>query len=144
MKLNLFTRKPDLWTKTITGLTDLSAWKYKGSLTGRYLLSIYIGHLSAISNNPADVIPGSKIVIVAGPAHIHADILKKIAPYVDNNAFVGSVYGQGAFDLQAKAIFGDIIAKRNITIWALFNVPFICKILQKGKLVRIIGPKKHL
>lgn len=90
------------------------------------------------------MVVGSKILIVAGPSHIHGAILAKIAPFVGENAWVGTVYGQGAFDLQARSIFGSALAKKNITIFALQNVPFICKIIDYGKSINIIGPKDHL
>lgn len=90
------------------------------------------------------MIVGSKIVLVAGPSHIHSDILRTIEPYVGENTFLGTVYGQGAFDIQAKAIFNENLVKKNITIFALQNVPFICKIIEHGKTINIIGPKDHL
>lgn len=104
----------------------------------------FLGKIQKASNNPADVIPGSKVLLVAGPSHIHSDILRAIEPYVGENTFVGTVYGQGAFDLQARAIFKEKLAKMNITIFALTNVPFICKIIEHGKSINIIGPKDHL
>ena len=97
-----------------------------------------------MSNNPAEVVPGSVVCLVAGPSHIHGDILRTIAPYVSENTFVGTVYGQGAFDMQARSILGESQAKKNITIFALQNVPFICKIVEYGSSINIIGPKDHL
>jgi len=43
-------------------------------------------------------------------------------------------------------IFGDNeeIQKRGITIFGLFNIPWICKIKNYGENVRIIGPKERL
>jgi hypothetical protein len=70
--------------------------------------------------------------------------LRKIEPYVSDNTFVGTVYGQGAFDLQARSIFQGKLEDKNITIFALTNVPFICKIIEYGKSINIIGPKNHL
>ena len=70
--------------------------------------------------------------------------MRAIAPFVDDNTWVGTVYGQGAFDLQAKYAFKGKLEKRNISIFALQNVPFICKIVEYGKSINIIGPKDHL
>lgn len=38
----------------------------------------------------------------------------------------------------------DEIKRRNITLFSLMYVPFICKAFNYGKEVNIIGPKKHL
>ncbi len=136
LKINVLTRKPHLWNHSITAYTDKSSWKTKGTLVGK---------IQKVSSNPADVIPGSKIVLVAGPSHIHGAILKTVAPWVDENTWVGTVYGQGAFDLQARYAFGaGTLAKKNIGIFALQNVPFICKIVEYGRSINIIGPKDHL
>ena len=105
---------------------------------------IRVAHVNKVSNKPEDVVVGSKVLLIAGPSHIHGDILKTIAPFVGENTWVGTVYGQGAFDLQARYIFQDKLAKKNITIFALQNVPFICKIIEYGKSINIIGPKDHL
>jgi hypothetical protein len=97
-----------------------------------------------ISDNPADVIPGSKIIIIGAPAHVHGEILAHIKEFVDPGAFVGTLFGEGAFDLQAQSVFGDDLKNKDITIWALFNVPYICKIIKYGKETNMVGPKKHL
>lgn len=58
---------------------------------------------------------------------------------------VGTIFGQGAFDLQAKFILGEqLIHEKNITIFSLQYVPFICKAVNYGKDINIIGPKKNL
>lgn len=59
-------------------------------------------------------------------------------------AYVGSIFGQGAFDLQAKHILGEDIEKKNLTIFSLQYVPFLCKVVNYGKDINIIGPKTHL
>lgn len=38
----------------------------------------------------------------------------------------------------------ESVKKRNLTIFCMQYVPFICKIVEYGKEVNIIGPKKHL
>ncbi len=135
IKINVLTRRPHLWSSSIIAHTDKSSWKYKGLLEGK---------INKASDKPEEVIPGSKILLVAGPSHLHGVILNKIAPFVDKDTWVGTVYGQGAFDLQARSVFGSALTKKNITIFALQNVPFICKIIEYGKSINIIGPKDHL
>lgn len=57
---------------------------------------------------------------------------------------MGTIFGQGAFDLQARYVLGEDIAKKNLTIFSLQYVPFLCRASSYGKQVDIIGPKKHL
>mmetsp|Transcript_13972 Transcript_13972/g.18946 ORF Transcript_13972/g.18946 Transcript_13972/m.18946 type:complete len:306 (-) Transcript_13972:77-994(-) len=46
--------------------------------------------------------------------------------------------------MQAKYALGDDIKNKNLTIFSLQYVPFICKVINYGKDINIIGPKKHL
>ena len=61
----------------------------------------------SISDKPEDVIPGSRIIIICSPSHVSLDILRQIKDYVDDNAFVGCIYGGGCFDLQAMSVLGS-------------------------------------
>jgi hypothetical protein len=46
--------------------------------------------------------------------------------------------------MQAMYVLGDDIKKKNLTIFSLQYVPFLCKVVNYGKDINIIGPKKHL
>jgi len=135
-QINVLSRRPYLWNSTITAYTKGSSWEKYGTLTG---------NLNCVSDDPAPVVDKADIIIICSPAHTKGEILRKIAPYVKKGALVGSVFGQGAFDLQATSILGDdLIRKKNITIFSFQYVPFICSVVNYGKDVRIIGPKKML
>ena len=41
-------------------------------------------------------------------------------------------------------MLGDDIKNKNLTIFSLQYVPFLCKVVNYGQDVNIIGPKKHL
>jgi len=41
-------------------------------------------------------------------------------------------------------VFKERLVKENIGIFGLYNIPWICKIADYGKSVRIIGPKDAL
>lgn len=100
--------------------------------------------MNVISKDPKEATKGSEIVMVAGPAHTHESILTAIAPHVEKNSFVGTIFGQGPFAWAAYAILKDRIRKDKITLWSLYNVPSICKIRTYGESVNVIGPKKML
>jgi hypothetical protein len=136
-KINIMTRRPEVFNEEIVAYTQKSAWEAKGDLRGR---------LNKVSSKPEDVIPGSHIVILCSPAQTKHQTLTDISPLLEDGCLVGSIFGQGAFDWQAQHALGgtDEIRKRNLTLFSLQYVPFICKAFNYGKEVNIIGPKKHL
>ena len=102
------------------------------------------GKINKCSKDAKDVVPGSQIILICSPAQTKVDILQQIKPYLEHGAYVGTIFGQGGFDLQANYVLGDDIQKKNLTIFSLQYVPFLCKVVNYGKDVNIIGPKKHL
>ena len=136
-KINILTRRPELFGESITAHTEKSNWEHKGKMVGR---------INKCSNRAADVIPGSDIVIICSPAQTKLGILNEIKPFLKDNCLLGSIFGQGAFDWQAQYALGgaEELRRRNITLFSLMYVPFICKSNNYGKEALIIGPKKHL
>jgi hypothetical protein len=58
-KINILTRKPEVYAKQIVANTAKSSWENKGNLTGK---------LNCVSSDPKDVVPGSHVIIVCSPA----------------------------------------------------------------------------
>jgi len=98
------------------------------------------GKINKVSDDPSVVIPGSNIITIAGPSYAHGEILNKIAKYVEEGSWVGTVFGQGAFDLQAH----HALKGKEVGIYALQTVPVICRGTDYGQSVQIIGPKDKL
>lgn len=121
-------------SKVYCPLSNLKSWIPK----------IFIGQLNIVASDGELVSIGTKVFIICGPAHIHLDLLRKIAPFVEKNAFVGTLYGQGGFDWMANHVLGSKIKSHNITLFGLQNIPSICKIRQYGESVNVIGPKNNL
>lgn len=96
-KINILSRRPEVWKPEITAFTAKSHWESKGNLKGK---------INKVSANPADVIPGSHIIIICSPAHTKLEILEQIKGYLDPGCLIGSVFGQGAFDWQAQHALG--------------------------------------
>ena len=83
--------------------------------------------------------------MIAGPACAHYEILKRCEPYVEKGAYVGTVFGQGGFDLQARSAFGEEeLVKREIVVFGLKHVPYLCKATKYGHEAKIIGVKTYL
>jgi len=131
----MLTRRPEIWNDVITGYTKGSDWEYKGEMNGR---------ISTLSNDAAGVVGNADLILICSPAHTKKDVLTQIRPHIKYGAMVGTVFGQGAFDLQAKAILGTDVETKNLTIFSLMYVPFICKVVNYGKDINLIGPKKTL
>ena len=91
-KINLLSTRPQIWSNQIIGYTKGSAWESKGNLTGR---------INKVSDRVSEVVSDADIIIVCSPGHTKIDVLKKIAPHVKDGALVGTIFGQGGFDLQA-------------------------------------------
>ena len=123
LRINLLTRRPKEWSNKIVTKTAGSPWEKKGPLTG---------YINRISNDPADVIPGSQFIVIGGPANAHYEILERIAPYVDSYAYVGTVFGQGGFDFQAKSVFKNDLEDKNIVVFGLKHVPYLCQCTKYG------------
>ena len=134
--VKLLSRRPEVWQKEITAITKGSSWENKGDLVGK---------LDTVSKDAADVVPNADVIIICSPAHTKLDILKQIKPNIKKGALVGTIFGQGAFDWMASHALGDdMIEQMDLTIFSLHYVPFICKVLEYGKSINIIGPKKCL
>lgn len=131
-RVNLFTRRPEIFAgKTVTGVHEVTRQK----VTGR---------LNKVSSDPAEVCKGTKIFIISSPVNVQEELLRSIKPYIEKGSIVGSVYGQGGFDLIATHTLGEDVQKKNLAIFSLFNIPSTCKVIVPGKEVVMIGPKKFL
>lgn len=96
-RVNVLTRRPEIFaSKTVKGVYDSDGRVIEGSI-------------AKVSSNPADVCSGTKIYIVSAPVNVQEEILHSIKPYVEHGSIIGSVYGQGGFDLIAESVFGDDI-----------------------------------
>jgi NAD/NADP octopine/nopaline dehydrogenase, alpha-helical domain len=131
-RVNLLTRRPEIFAdRRVKGIYEAD----KSTIEGR---------LHLVSADPAVVCKGTKVFIVSSPVNAQEEILRSIKPFVERGAIIGSVYGQGGFDLIAQSVFGEDLRAKNLTIFALFNIPSTCKTLVPGREVTIIGPKKFL
>eukprot|EP00357_Protocruzia_adherens_P017510 CAMPEP_0115006692 /NCGR_PEP_ID=MMETSP0216-20121206/20666_1 /TAXON_ID=223996 /ORGANISM="Protocruzia adherens, Strain Boccale" /LENGTH=431 /DNA_ID=CAMNT_0002373353 /DNA_START=13 /DNA_END=1308 /DNA_ORIENTATION=+ len=133
--VNVLTRRPNEWNKVIEVDTKGSSWEAKGTLYGR---------LSVITDLPSEALYRVKVVILATPSHIYPEMLEKIAPYVEEGAFIGCIYGAGGFQWACEKYLGSRIQQQNLTLFGMFNVPFICKVTRYGEVTRVVGPKKNL
>lgn len=91
-----------------------------------------------VSADPADVIPGSELVLLALPAFAHGATLQAIAPHLDPNAAVGALPARGGFDYQARSLLTN---KPASTLFGLQTLPWACRIITYGQTVEVLGAK---
>lgn len=123
--VNILTRRPEEWSSKI----DLQLQSIHGEIEEEFS-----GSLTKISDNPAEVIPQASFVILCMPVCKYRIALHDLAPYLakDKEVFVGTIYGQAGFNWMV-----DEITKKfelsNITTFAIGLIPWICRIIEYGK-----------
>lgn len=51
--------------------------------------------VSRITSDPKAAVSNASLVIIAAPAHVHLELLEKIAPYLKPGCILGTAFGQG-------------------------------------------------
>jgi opine dehydrogenase len=96
--INIFTRRPEIFAKkTVTALYSNDPSKKT------------VGFINKVSNNPSEVAQGTKVFIISSPVNVQETLLRQIKPFVEEGTLIGSVYGQGGFELIANNVFGEDI-----------------------------------
>ncbi len=124
VEVKLLTTHPDSWSSTI--IVDDPDGK------------AYHGHLSCISSVPAEVLLGVDIVLLCLPGYAIHPTLQKIAPYISDSVWVGSVVSSTGFFFEAMKIL-----PKN-PLFGFQRVPFISRITEYGRRAVLKGYKKSL
>lgn len=93
------------------------------------------------SADPAQVIPGSDVVVLVLPAFAHESTLRLIAPFLDQGALLGAIPARGGFDYCAVQALADQ-GRGDLTLFGLQTLPWACRIRQYGRSVKVLGVKK--
>jgi hypothetical protein len=94
-----------------------------------------------ISADPAEVIPGSEVVVLVLPAFAHEATLRQIVPYLERGAWVGAIPARGGFDYCAVPILQEE-GRQDVAIFGLQTLPWACRIEEYGRQVHVLGVKK--
>lgn len=98
---------------------------------------VQVGKLHKVSDNPADLIPQSDIVLWTGPVNSTKDIFENIRPYLNTQkTVVGTIFAQGLVHLLAQRTFGH-----DVRFFALRNIPWLCRTSIVGEESQIVGGK---
>lgn len=124
VKVRVLTRRPESWGSSIQGL---------------YRDMVIEGRVDRVSSDPAEVLPGARIVLIAVPLAAHREVLTRIRPYVSADMWIGGVPGYGGFDWHARWLLG-----RGPTLFGLQRIPYVCHKLEYGRTVAITGIRPQL
>lgn len=122
VQVNVFTQKPQQWNKC------LSIYTPEGS--------IIHGTLNIVSDNPAEALSDVSIVLFCLPGYAIKGTLEKIAPYVNTNTHIGSVFSSTGFFFEALELFDN-----DIPLWGFQRVPFIARTKKYGESAHLLGYK---
>lgn len=132
--VNLLTRRPESWNKTVSVELHTSQDK----------VDTIKGCLNKISSDPAVVIPDANAVILCMPVHQYRDALHRLAPFLDQEkeeVFVGTIYGQAGFNWMVHEI-EQKFDLHHITAFAVGLIPWICRTIQYGSFGVNYGAKE--
>jgi hypothetical protein len=110
-------------------ISVLSSSKIDSSSISLYNNAIK-GSIQIVSDEPSDIIPNSDLILLTLPSHIRYEAIKKIAPFVAKDTIIGAFPGIGGFYDEVKEVFAN-----KITVFASQRVPYIARIVEKGKIV---------
>jgi hypothetical protein len=94
-----------------------------------------------VSADPAEVIPGSNVVVLVLPAFAHESTLRQIVPFLDEGAWVGAMPARGGFDYCAAQILVEH-GRDDVRLFGLQTLPWACRIREYGQVVHVLGVKK--
>jgi len=94
-----------------------------------------------ISADPAEVIPGSELVVLVLPAFAHEATLRQIAPFLEERAWVGAIPARGGFDYCAAHVLAGL-GRPDVRLFGLQTLPWACRIEQYGRTVHVLGVKE--
>ncbi len=125
---------------------EAARWQAHLSEGGRVRVStagtVLDGAPARVSSDPAEVIPGSQLILLALPAFAHESTLRQIGPHLDDDARVGSLPARGGFDLCAQAALGDKLD--SLVLFGLQTLPWACRITTYAREVHVLGTKARV
>lgn len=97
---------------------------------------------SMVTKDPQKAVLGADYIFIVVPAFAHAQYLEAIAPYIEDNAVIVGLPGHAGFEFECADLLGE---KANVcTIVSFESLPFVCRLIEFGKNVEILGFKDTL
>ncbi|HEY6250258.1 MAG TPA: NAD/NADP octopine/nopaline dehydrogenase family protein [Candidatus Angelobacter sp.] len=95
-----------------------------------------------VTSDPKQAADGCDIIILAAPAFLHWKYLTSLEPFIENGCVIVGLPGQNGFEFEVREVLGRGL--KNCVIMNFDSLPWICRIVEFGKIVRICGTKDKL
>lgn len=113
-----------------------------GDIGGSASNGAIVGRPARVSADPAEVAPGSRLILLALPAFAHGLTLDAIAAHLDAGARVGAFPARGGFDWCAADVFARTRPEEGLpAVFGLQTLPWACRLTTYGQEVEILGTK---
>lgn len=133
LRVNVLVSTPEKASKIEQGMTA-----HDGILV-RFRDRDVVGHPRTVTADPALAISGSRLILLALPSFAEAPVLERIAPFLEDDAIVGSIPAPGGFDWKARDVLRRF-EKKN-PVFGLGTIPWMCKVQEYGAVVKVLGTK---
>lgn len=100
------------------------------------------GRPNRASSDPAEVVRGSQIVLLALPAFTHESTLRQISPHLEKRAWLGAFPARGGFDWCAQDVLDGHLD--SVTLFGLQTLPWACRIRKYAREIDILGTKAEV
>ena len=66
-----------------------------------------VGCPNLVTANPAEAIPGSRLILLCLPSFVEPSVLSQIIPFLEENTFIGSIPATGGFNWTAQHLLNQ-------------------------------------
>lgn len=95
-----------------------------------------------VTDNPEEAARHCDLIILALPAFLHWQYLNLLAPYIEERAVIIGLPGQSGFEFDVRKALGPKV--NTCVVMNFESLPWICRLVELGKAVDILGTKKQL
>lgn len=124
-QVSVFTSRPAEWSSDIVVDTPEG--------------DILRGHLEKVSDEPGEVVSTADVVLLCYPGYLIESALRRLKPFLREDAFVGCVFSSTGFFFVAREVL-----EPDQPLWGFQRVPFIARVGEYGHSAHLLGYKNEL
>lgn len=124
-QVSVFTSRPAEWSSDIVVDTPEG--------------DILRGHLEKVSDEPGEVVSTADVVLLCYPGYLIESALRRLKPFLREDAFVGCVFSSTGFFFFAREVL-----EPDQPLWGFQRVPFIARVGEYGHSAHLLGYKNEL
>lgn len=124
-QVSVFTSRPAEWSSDIVVDTPEG--------------DILRGHLEKVSDEPDEVVSTADVVLLCYPGYLIESALRRLKPFLREDAFVGCVFSSTGFFFVAREVL-----EPDQPLWGFQRVPFIARAGEYGHSAHLLGYKNEL